>query len=40
MDLVDSSTQALWLDEMILIHSAFGNVFFMKVVAIILSFHP
>jgi hypothetical protein len=32
VDLVDNSTQALWLDEMTLIHSAFGKVFFMKVV--------
>jgi hypothetical protein len=32
VDLVDSSTQALWLDEMTLIHSEFGKVFFMKVV--------
>jgi hypothetical protein len=32
VDLVDSSTQALWLDEMTLNHSEFGKVFFMKVV--------
>jgi len=32
VDLVDNSTQALWLDEMTLIHSEFGKVFFMKVV--------
>jgi len=32
VDLVDSSTQALWLDEMTLIHSEFSNVFFMNVV--------
>jgi hypothetical protein len=32
VDLVDSSTQALWLDEMTLIHSEFGKVFRMKVV--------
>jgi hypothetical protein len=32
VDLVDSSTQALWLDEMTFIHSEFGKVFFMKVV--------
>jgi hypothetical protein len=32
VDLVDSSTQALWLDEMILLHSDFGKLFFMKVV--------
>jgi hypothetical protein len=32
VDLVDSSTQALWLDEMTLLHSEFGKVFLMKVV--------
>jgi len=32
VDLVDSSTQALWLDEMTLILSEFGKVLFMKVV--------
>jgi hypothetical protein len=32
MELVDSSTQALWLDEMTLIQSEFSKVFFMKVV--------
>jgi hypothetical protein len=32
VDLVDSSTQALWLDEMTLLHSEFGKVFPMKVV--------
>jgi len=32
VDLVDSNTQALWLDEMTLIHSEFGRVFFIKVV--------
>jgi len=32
VDLVDSNTQALWLDEMTLIQSEFGKVFFMKVV--------
>jgi hypothetical protein len=32
VDLVDNSTQALWLDEMTLIHSEFGKVFFIKVV--------
>jgi hypothetical protein len=31
VDLVDSSTQALWLDEMTLLHLEFGKVF-MKVV--------
>jgi len=32
VDLVDSSTQALWLDEMTLIQSEFDKVFFIKVV--------
>jgi hypothetical protein len=32
VDLVDSSTQALWLDEMTLLHSEFGKVFLMQVV--------
>jgi len=32
VDLVNSITQALWLDDMTLIHSEFGKVFFMKVV--------
>jgi hypothetical protein len=32
VDLVDSSPQALWLDEMTLLHSEFGKVFFIKVV--------
>jgi hypothetical protein len=32
VDLVDSSTQALWLDEMTLLHSEFGKVFRIKVV--------
>jgi len=40
VDLVDSSTQALWLDEMTLIHSAFGKMFFMKVVGNHLIFPP
>jgi hypothetical protein len=40
VDLVDSSTQALWLDEMTLIYSAFGKVFFMKVVGNHVSFPP
>jgi hypothetical protein len=40
MDLVDSSTQALWLDEMTLIHSEFGKVFFMKVVGNCLFLPP
>jgi hypothetical protein len=38
VDLVDSSTQALWLDEMTLIQSEFGKVFFMKVVGNYLIF--
>jgi hypothetical protein len=37
---VDSSTQALWLDEMTLIHSEFGKVFLMKVVGNHLIFFP
>jgi hypothetical protein len=37
---VDSSTQALWLDEMTLIHSEFGKVFLMKVVGNHLIFLP
>jgi len=32
VDLVDSNTQAFWLDEMTLMQSEFGKVFFMKVV--------
>jgi len=40
VDLVDSSTQALWLDEMTLIHSEFGKVFFMKVVGNHFIFPP
>jgi len=40
VDLVDSSTQALWLDEMTLIHSEFGKVFFMNVVGNHLIFSP
>jgi hypothetical protein len=40
VDLVDSSTQALWLDEMTLIHSAFSKVFFMTVVGNHLIFPP
>jgi hypothetical protein len=32
VDLVDSITQALWLDEMTLMQSEFGKVFFMTVV--------
>jgi hypothetical protein len=37
---VDNITQALWLDEMTLIHSEFGKVFFMKVVGNHLIFPP
>jgi hypothetical protein len=40
MDLVDNNTQAFWLDEMTLMQSEFGKVFFMKVLAVISSFHP
>jgi hypothetical protein len=40
VDLVDSSTQAFWLDEMTLIQSGFGKVFFMKVVANCLFLPP
>jgi len=40
VDLVDSRTQALWLDEMTLIHSEFGKVFLMKVVCNHLIFFP
>jgi len=40
VDLVDSSTQALWLDEMTLIHSEFGKVFRIKVVGNHLIFLP
>jgi len=40
VDLVDSSTQTLWLDEMTLIHSEFGKVFFIKVVGNHLIFPP
>jgi hypothetical protein len=32
VDLVDSNTQAFWLDEMTLMQSEFGKVFFIKVV--------
>ena len=38
MDLVDSSTQAFWLDEMTLMQSEFGKVFLMKVVGNYLIF--
>jgi hypothetical protein len=40
VDLVDSSTQALWLDEMTLIHLEFGKVFLMTVVGNHLIFLP
>jgi len=33
VDLVDNSTQAFWLDEMPLMQSEFGKVFFIKVVS-------
>jgi hypothetical protein len=32
VDLVDTNTQACWLDEMTLMQLEFGKVFFMKVV--------
>jgi hypothetical protein len=32
VDLVDSSTQAFWLDKLTLIQSEFGKVFLMKIV--------
>jgi hypothetical protein len=32
VDLVDSSTQAFWMDEMTLMQSEFSKVFLMKVV--------
>jgi hypothetical protein len=40
VDLVDSSTQAFWMDEMTLIQSEFGKVFLMKVVGNHLIFPP
>jgi hypothetical protein len=40
VDLVDSSTQAFWLDEMTLIQSKFGKVFFLTVVGNHLLFPP
>jgi hypothetical protein len=40
VDLVDSSTQTFWLNEMTLIQSEFGKVFFMKVVGNHLLFPP
>ena len=40
MDLVDSSTQAFWLDEMTLMQSEFDKVFFIIVVGNHLLFPP
>jgi hypothetical protein len=40
VDLVDNSTQAFSLDEMTLMQSQFGKVFFMKVVGNHLRFAP
>jgi hypothetical protein len=40
VDLVDSSTQTFWLDEMTLMQSVFGKVFFMQVVGNHLIFPP
>jgi hypothetical protein len=40
VDLVDSNTQAFWLDEMTLMQSEFGKVFLMKVVGNHLIFPP
>jgi hypothetical protein len=40
VDLVDSSTQAFWLDEMTLMQSEFGKVFRMTVVGNHLIFPP
>jgi hypothetical protein len=40
VDLVDSITQAFWLDEMTLMQSEFGKVFFMIVVGNHLIFPP
>jgi hypothetical protein len=40
VDLVDSSTQAFWLDEMTLMQSEFGKVFFLKVVGNCLFLPP
>jgi hypothetical protein len=40
VDLVDSSTQAFWLDEMILMQSEFGKVVFMNVVGNCLCLPP
>jgi len=40
VDLVDSNTQAFWLDEMTLMRSEFGKMFFIKVVGNHLLFPP
>jgi hypothetical protein len=40
VDLVDSNTQALWLDEMTFIHSEFAKVYLIKVVGNHLIFFP
>jgi hypothetical protein len=40
VDLVDNNTQAFWLDEMTLMQSEFGKVFFMKVIRNHLIFPP
>jgi len=40
VDLVDNSTQVFWLDEMTLMQSEFGKVFFMTVVCNHLIFQP
>jgi hypothetical protein len=40
VDLVDNSTQAFWRDEMTLMQSEFGKVFFIKVVGNHLRFLP
>jgi len=40
VNLVDSSTQAFWPDEMTLMQSELGKVFFMKVVGHHLLFPP
>jgi hypothetical protein len=40
VDLVDSNTQAFWLDEMTLMQSEFGKVFLMIVVGNCLIFPP
>jgi len=40
VDLVDSGTQAFWLDKLTLMQSEFGKVFLMKVVGNHLIFLP